>query len=438
MATAAKNTSGLLGALGTDEAAIQRQLDEQQIQQIAEMTNEQRLASLGARAGMDVGRGIAGLFGVEVKDPRVQQVAQLGRIRAELDPTNEASVNAAARKLTSMGFGEVANDLLKTFVDTEKERQLAAKAKAEAANESAKAVNLQARIDMLVKAGEDPVSARAIASNESAFTNLVSSKDIATPADYAVAASSLGFPVKGKLKDYTSEQMRQMDAKVVDNKRELAKAGSTKVTVPLGDVFDKMWNTQDAKAQNEAWDLKGQTYQNIPILRDKLDQVRTAIDSSFTGTGANTKLALSKLSRTLGLPVDVNKASNTEIAEAFTTQFAVSELKKNFGSNPAVKDFEAQLKIKPNIVQEPETMKKLIDGLLKGLDAESYAYNQGEAYKKANKGSMSGFNVYAATNEANAKISRLDALQRKAPTGLTQTEKDEAMKLQADLRQWIK
>ena len=434
MATAAKNTSGLLGALGMDEAVIQRQLDEQQIQQIAEMTNEQRLASLGARAGMDVGRGIAGLFGVEVKDPRVQQVAQLGRIRAEIDPTSEASVNAAARKLTSMGFGDVANDLLKTFADTEKERQLGRKAKMETEAAIDKASGLQARIGMLEKEGYDKVTASAIASNDTAFTNTVAAKDIATPANYAVAAKALGFPVHTKVKEYTAEQMKAMDAKVIEHVR----AGASKIEVPLGQIFDKMWNTQDAKAQNEAWDLKGQTYQNIPILRDKLDQVRNAIDSSFTGTGANTKLGLSKLARTLGLPVDVNKASNTEIAEAFTTQFAVAELKKNFGSNPAVKDFEAQLKIKPNIVQEPETMKKLIDGLLKGLDAESYAYNQGEAYKKANKGSMSGFNVYAATNEANAKISRLDALQRKAATGLTQAEKDEAIKLQADLRQWIK
>jgi hypothetical protein len=438
MATAAKDTSGLLGALGMDEATIQRQLDEQRIQQIAEMTNEQRIASLGARAGMDIGRGIAGLFGVESQDPRVKQVAELGRIRAGIDPTNEESVNTAARKLTSMGFGDVANDILKTFADTEKERQLGRKAKRETEALIDKASGLEARIGMLQKEGYDKVTASAIASNDTAFNSIVSTKDIATPADYAVAAKSLGFAVNGKLKDYTPEQVQKMELKVLENKREIAKAGSTKVTVPLGEVFDKMWSTQDAKAQNEAWDLKGQSFQNIPVLRDKLGQVRDAIDTSFTGTGANTKLALSKLARTLSLPVDVNKASNTEIAEAFTTQFAVSELKKNFGSNPAVKDFEAQLKIKPNIVQEPETMKKLIDGLLKGLDAEAYAYNQGEAYKKNNKGSMSGFNVYSVTNEANSKISRLDALQRKAATGLTGAEKAEAIKLQSDLKQWIK
>lgn len=433
-------TLDLNSLFGQDPRLLQQSMD----LQMAKLSPEERLYMMGAQGGRAIGQGLGSLFGVDVQDPVVKQATQLRALAGEFDTTTAEGLSkfalAASKINPRAGFlaAQQADAIRKQQAETRAKEADIKKTESETLESVQKRNLMIGRVAMLLGSGLSESEATGIASSDSAFSKFVENKDIATPADYAVAASSLGFPVKGKLKDYTPEQMRQMDAKVVENKRELAKAGSTKVTVPLGDVFDKMWNTQDAKAQNEAWDLKGQTYQNIPILRDKLEQVRTAIDSSFTGTGANTKLALSKLSRTLGLPVDVNKASNTEIAEAFTTQFAVAELKKNFGSNPAVKDFEAQLKIKPNIVQEPETMKKLIDGLLKGLDAESYAYNQGEAYKKANKGSMSGFNVYAATNEANAKISRLDALQRKAATGLTQAEKDEAIKLQADLRQWIK
>lgn len=208
----------------------------------------------------------------------------------------------------------------------------------------------------------------------------------------------------------------------------------TAVNVPLDRVFDKFFTQKTAEEQAKNWDLYGQAFSTIPQTREKLAEVRGLIDQSFSGAGGNVKLGAAKLARSLNLPIDVNKASNTEIVEALTTQFAISELKKNFGSNPAVKDFEAQLKVKPGILQEPETFKKLVDKLDQGLQAEELSYRLGEQYRKNNKGSIEGFNPYTARADANAKLIRLSALVKKHQEGkMTPAEQAEATKLQGEL-----
>lgn len=208
----------------------------------------------------------------------------------------------------------------------------------------------------------------------------------------------------------------------------------TAVNVPLDRVFDKFFTQKTAEEQAKNWDLYGQAFSTIPQTREKLAEVRGLIDQSFSGAGGNVKLGAAKLARSLNLPIDVNKASNTEIVEALTTQFAISELKKNFGSNPAVKDFEAQLKVKPGILQEPETFKKLVDKLDQGLQAEELSYRQGEQYRKNNKGSIEGFNPYTARADANSKLIRLSNLVKKHQEGkITPAEQAEATKLQGEL-----
>jgi hypothetical protein len=252
---------------------------------------------------------------------------------------------------------------------------------------------------------------------------------------------------KSNLTDLTAKDIRTSDQK---NYAEATKGGysgtfnqwlleqnkskGTNVNVPLDRVFDKFFTQKTAEEQAKNWDLYGQAFATIPQTREKLAEVRGLIDKSFSGAGGNVKLGAAKLARSLNLPIDVNKASNTEIVEALTTQFAITELKKNFGSNPAVKDFEAQLKVKPGILQEPETFKKLVDKLDQGLQAEELSYRQGEKYRQGNKGSIEGFNPYTSRADANSKLIRLSALVDKHKTGkITPAEQAEATKLQREL-----
>jgi len=314
------------------------------------------------------------------------------------------------------------------------------KAMAESGEIAAKRESLNSRVQALVDAGTPENLAKGIASNDKAFSDFVAARNIATPADYAVQARALGYEVKPFLKDYTPEQIQAMESGVFKHKAGIAKAGATSMIIPIDKMFDKAFTAQDAEKQANSWNAAGEAFQTIPSTRQKLSEVRSLIDNSFTGTGADVKLGAAKLARALNLPIDIKKASNTEITEALTTQFAITELKKNFGSNPAVKDFEYQLKVKPGILQEPETFKRLVSNLEKGLVAEEVAYKRGEQYKKDNKGSIYGFNPYSAKAEATTQVNRyyeLMNLADKAKTGkgspLTPAQLQEAQTLQKEL-----
>jgi hypothetical protein len=77
----------LFGMLG-DEAAMQRQLEEQRAMQFANMSQEQRLAGMGYKAGSGLGRGVASLFGVDTVDPVVRQASQVRQLASQFDTTN--------------------------------------------------------------------------------------------------------------------------------------------------------------------------------------------------------------------------------------------------------------------------------------------------------------------------------------------------------------
>lgn len=98
MATTNPSLFGMLG----DEAAMQRQLDEQRAQAFAQQTQEQRLASMGYSAGAGLGRGIAGAFGVDVTDPVVRQATQLRQLASEFDTTTPEGMMQFAQAARSI------------------------------------------------------------------------------------------------------------------------------------------------------------------------------------------------------------------------------------------------------------------------------------------------------------------------------------------------
>lgn len=98
MATANPSLFGMLG----DEEAMQRQLDEQRAKAFAEQTREQRLAQMGYEAGSQLGRGIAGAFGVDATDPVIRQASQLRQMASQFDTTTPEGLMQYAQAIRSV------------------------------------------------------------------------------------------------------------------------------------------------------------------------------------------------------------------------------------------------------------------------------------------------------------------------------------------------
>lgn len=118
-------TAGLFSMLGGDEAAMQRQLDEQRAQAFAQQTQEQRLAGMGYKAGAGLGRGLAGAFGVDVTDPTIRQAAELRRMASEYDVSSPEGLMQMAQALRgsnpqmAVQLAEKAQAMRKTMAETQ-------------------------------------------------------------------------------------------------------------------------------------------------------------------------------------------------------------------------------------------------------------------------------------------------------------------------------
>jgi len=435
------------GLFGITPEMYQQQMAQQGLQEgasLGQMSPDAFGRSMLYAGGAQLGRGIGGALGAE--DPQLKLISLRNAVMREVNLNDPNSIMMGAQKLgqfDAQGASALANlarEAIAKNAESTQKFASATKSIAETGEITSKRDLLNSRVQALTDSGTPENLAKGIASNDKAFADFVASKNISTPADYAIQAKALGYEVKPFLKDYTQEQVQAMEKGVFAHKAGIAKAGATSMIIPVDKMFDKAFTAQDAEKQANSWNAAGEAFATIPSTRQKLADVKSLIDNSFTGTGANVKLGASKLARALNLPIDISKASNTEITEALTTQFAITELKKNFGSNPAVKDFEYQLKVKPGILQEPETFKRLVSNLEKGLVAEEVAYKRGEQYKQDNKGSIYGFNPYSAKAEATTQVNRyyeLKDLADKAKAGkgqpLTQTQIQEAQTLQKEL-----
>ena len=437
--------STLFGVTPESLMAQREQQLQQRALQFAQLDPMQAAQAGFYMAGNRLGGAVGGLLGAE--DPELMRVKQRQSLLQGIDLNDPTALREAASKALQSGDNAAASQLAQRALEVEAKKAGIAKDVAAANRERQQAIpadiqtaqrlaGLEQAISQYETAGDEyaPYVKQLKAEREQLLR--LTTKEGSKPTVVGVAENtkqpvySDGTQQFVYAKGPEGQPIKQPYYGGVDRT-----TAATKINLGLGDVFDKAFNQRNAEEQGKQWDLTGQAYATIPSTRQKLTDVTNLIDQSFSGAGANVKLGAAKLASSLGLPIDVNKASNTEVVEALTTQFAIAELKKNFGSNPAVKDFEAQLKVKPGILQEPKTFKSLVNKLNDGLLAEEIAYRKGEEYRKANKGSISGFNPYIVRAEVTTKLNRLNTLRDKATAGkISADEKAEAIKLQQELR----
>jgi len=97
---ATQGIQGLFGGMGTPEE-MQRQLVEQKAMQFATMTPQQQMSYNIYKNTGNLGRGLAGAFGVDVQDPAVRQATMLRQMASQFDTTTPEGLKQMAQALQS-------------------------------------------------------------------------------------------------------------------------------------------------------------------------------------------------------------------------------------------------------------------------------------------------------------------------------------------------
>jgi len=97
---ATQSIQGLFGGMGTPEE-MQRQLIEQKAAQFAEMNQNQQLSSMAYKGGANLGRGIAGAFGVDIQDPTIQRATRLRQLASQYNTNTAKGLRDMAAALQS-------------------------------------------------------------------------------------------------------------------------------------------------------------------------------------------------------------------------------------------------------------------------------------------------------------------------------------------------
>ena len=95
---ATQSIQGLFGGMGTPED-MQRALIEQKAAQFATLTPNQQLGSMAYKGGANLGRGLAGAFGVDVQDPQIRQATMLRQLASQYDTNTPEGLKQMAQAL---------------------------------------------------------------------------------------------------------------------------------------------------------------------------------------------------------------------------------------------------------------------------------------------------------------------------------------------------
>lgn len=244
-------TAGLFNMLGGgDEAAMQRQLDEQRALEYAKLTADQRGAQAAYRAGSRLGEGIAGAFGMDVTDPTIRQAAELRRMASEYDVSSPEGLMQMAQALRG--------------TNPQMAVQLAEKAQSMMQTQSVTAKNLRER------AAADP------------FQKLMESGKY-TPASLAKYQQS------GKTAD-----LEMYEKPSIESKSEFERILSS---LELDPAQEKLIKQQwvKAKLDTDSSGLKGLQAQ---LLQTQIEQKQAKLDADKEKSVTEKTQAVSKLSST--------------------------------------------------------------------------------------------------------------------------------------------
>jgi len=335
------------------------------------------------QGGAGVGRAIGGLLG---GDPELEKVSKIKQLSSQFDLTSPKGVRDFGRAIQPFAPNEA---------------MMAAK-RADDMDVSAATVTQKTREKSIPTSG----LGKLLFEKDELLKSGVPANDPRVLAyDKAIAAEGEG---KGSKTTIDLGGLSGLFAK------EEAKASAKDVTEQIG------------KAQEQ---LKT----NSKLSRD-IAELEKIIPNTFTGQLSDIAKTSSKTLSALGVPVS-EKASNTEVANALFNNFVLPAVKQLPGSL-AAKELAFLQQTKPNALQEPATINRLIKMLKEDIAANRALVKRADAYQKQDKfGSLQGFNIALQSDEIYTNLNKYNALKAKvqAKQPITKDEAEFAKSVEKEL-----
>lgn len=365
---------GLFGGMSTPEQ-MQQQLIQQKAAQFAQMTPDQQLGFMGYQGGANLGRGLAGAFGVDVQDPTIKKATMLRQLASQYD-TNTVE---GLRQMAAAVQGTDPDTAFQIMQRAQAMELAQAKVKTEEATATAK---LEEKLTPEQKHARDLVSNDPlIIAGSPEYKKLyvetlkgLTSKAITPHVDKVGVAETTREPVY--FDKSTNEQFTVKDGKRVAFNGGIDQTTSkTSNNLDIGNVFDKARAAGDAKAQSEAWGKAGDTYKTQVALSGKLDHVVSDLPATFTGSFANGSLQMAKLASGLGIPVDTKRITNTEYLNSVTSEL-VRTIARDFPGSQSNAELQQLLLSKPSSPQQWQTIMRLLQDVQRQTKAGVITYEK--------------------------------------------------------------
>ena len=251
------------------------------------------------------------------------------------------------------------------------------------------------------------------------------------------------LPNIAKLQAYRTNLVSQFgenDPRVKEVDRVIASEGEGKGTKIINDLagFASIYARKEAEASGK--DIVDQISKaqdalqtGSKVSRD-IAEIEKILPTSFTGQFANFAKTASKTLSAIGIPVS-DKASNTEVIQALTNNLVLPAVKQLPGSL-AAKELAFLQQTKPESLQEPATIKRLLNMIKDDIGVNRVLVKRADDYRKADKlGSLQGFNIALQQDSIYQDLRRYNALKTDVATGkkINQTQADFAKKFEQEL-----
>ena len=317
------------GLFGMTPEMYQQQQNQNALKQASELAQLDPFALAKTGIGYGANR-LAGAIGgaLGAQDPQLQLISQRNAVMKEIDLNDPNSIMIGAQRLGQFdpqganALANLAREAIAKNAETTQKFAQANKAMAESGEIVAKRDALNSRVLALTDSGMSESQARGIASNEKAFADTIASRNIATPADYAIQARALGFDAKPFLKDYSPDQIQAMEKGVFAHKAGIAQAGATNV----------IYNQGKEILKNKA-DLAGEVEKEALGAPERItfaQNLRTLLPKAFTGVGSDVLLQGGRVAEAFG--IDVKGVAPSQIIDQILNKMTIGEAGQLKGS----------------------------------------------------------------------------------------------------------